>query len=265
MKYSKDNESEIDENIENKKEWILGLIIFTAILLVFWGAIEVLSELQPKLADRALFGDSNGTVNTLFSALAFGGIIFTILLQRKELKLQREELKDTREELKRTADAQEISNNYFNEQLRLSHLPVIRYKIKKERSDGFSSSPYNNNFFSFINTRSTAFQISISVVAFDTMNTRCKNFNYQLFDKNDSLIINVPDESTESIVVMLSFKDVLGNQYYHVVELPDLSNLSHHTITPERPTLNCEKIIEKFELEFEKASIDEEITCRFEF
>ncbi|MCB9069238.1 MAG: hypothetical protein H6629_15695 [Calditrichae bacterium] len=47
-----------------------------------------------------------GGINALFTAFAFAGVIFTILLQRKELKYQRYELELTRGELKRSADAQ---------------------------------------------------------------------------------------------------------------------------------------------------------------
>jgi hypothetical protein len=49
--------------------------------------------------DRGTFGDMFGSVNSLFSGLAFAGVIYAILLQSKELELQREELKLTREEL----------------------------------------------------------------------------------------------------------------------------------------------------------------------
>lgn len=45
-------------------------------------------------------GDSSGLANGLFSALAFAGVIYAILLQRRELRLQRAELEQTREELK---------------------------------------------------------------------------------------------------------------------------------------------------------------------
>lgn len=68
-------------------------------------------------------GDSFGVVNSLFSGLAFAGIIVAIFLQRQELihqreelkltraelVLQREELKLTRAELQRSAEAQEAS------------------------------------------------------------------------------------------------------------------------------------------------------------
>ena len=39
---------------------------------------------------RSNFGEMFGSVNTLFSGLAFAGVIYTILLQRYELESQRE-------------------------------------------------------------------------------------------------------------------------------------------------------------------------------
>jgi hypothetical protein len=38
---------------------------------------------------RGTFGDMFGSVNAIFSGLAFVGVIYAILLQSKELKLQR--------------------------------------------------------------------------------------------------------------------------------------------------------------------------------
>lgn len=66
--------------------------------------------------DRGTFGDMFGAINALFSGLAFAGIIFTILLQREELKLQRKELELTRGELTRTASAQEASQEELSRQ-----------------------------------------------------------------------------------------------------------------------------------------------------
>src|SRR4051812_21552608 len=53
----------------------------------------------PPQTDENLgtFGDMFGRLNTLFSGLAFAGIIVTILLQRTELALQRHELKAARQ------------------------------------------------------------------------------------------------------------------------------------------------------------------------
>jgi hypothetical protein len=60
-----------------------------------------------------------GAVNTLFSGLALAGVVYAILLQRRELALQREELSMTREEVRRAADAQQASTKFQKEQLAL--------------------------------------------------------------------------------------------------------------------------------------------------
>lgn len=59
---------------------------------------------------RALVGDSFGSVNALFSGLAFAGLIYTILIQRKELALQREELRLQRAEMKDSRGELELQN-----------------------------------------------------------------------------------------------------------------------------------------------------------
>lgn len=75
--------------------------------------------------DAAWFGDSFGGINTLFAGLAFAGIIYTILLQRNELRLQREELTATRKELKRSADAQEKTEKAFEKQVELMNKSAL--------------------------------------------------------------------------------------------------------------------------------------------
>jgi len=68
------------------------------------------------LEKRGTFGDMFGAINALFSGLAFAGVIYAILLQRKELALQREELALTRKELARSAKAQELSEKALKKQ-----------------------------------------------------------------------------------------------------------------------------------------------------
>jgi len=96
------------EPIENDK--LNGLFVLVFIVIIIWiSSIFIIPNFLLELNKRALLGDSFGTINSLFSGLAFAGIIYTILLQRKELALQRQELKETRLELERSATAQEKS------------------------------------------------------------------------------------------------------------------------------------------------------------
>tara|TARA_R100000935_G_C2757476_1_gene132225 strand:- start:127 stop:633 length:507 start_codon:yes stop_codon:yes gene_type:complete len=95
--------------------FILGILIIIGIWLISILIINFFFE-NTFNENAAWFGDSFGAINSLFSGLAFAGIIYTILLQRQELQLQRQELKNTREELKRSADSQEKTEKLFKYQ-----------------------------------------------------------------------------------------------------------------------------------------------------
>jgi hypothetical protein len=76
-----------------------------------------------------IFGDTFGAFNAFFAGLAFLGVIYTILLQTKqldiqsqELRLQRQELEQTRAELSRSADAQERTERVLSAQLRSARM-----------------------------------------------------------------------------------------------------------------------------------------------
>ena len=104
------------------KKLIAG--VFCLVVLFWGGSWYFLYARLPGLTERGQFGDMFGAVNSLFSGLAFAGIVIAILLQRQELqqqreelKLQREELKLTRKELQRSAVAQEKSEEALSEQV----------------------------------------------------------------------------------------------------------------------------------------------------
>lgn len=83
--------------------------LFAGIILVWMLAGLVPFLIGGDLHDAAEFANSFGFVNALFAALAFGGVIWAIRLQTKELELQRHEVEETRDELRRAADAQHQS------------------------------------------------------------------------------------------------------------------------------------------------------------
>jgi len=91
---------------------LILLVQVVAGLVIFW-RIE-------SWELRGQFGDMFGVVNALFSGLAFGGVIYAILLQREDLALQREELTLTRAELRRSAEAQEKSERALSLQAEAS-------------------------------------------------------------------------------------------------------------------------------------------------
>jgi hypothetical protein len=61
-----------------------------AIVVALWVATPLVMLALPDLPARGQAGDLFGSVNALFSGLAFAGVIIAILLQREELRLQKE-------------------------------------------------------------------------------------------------------------------------------------------------------------------------------
>lgn len=96
---------------DNQILWfILTSVIITIVCILYWVIIN-------GLTDKSGFGDIFGGLTAWFSGLAFAGIIFTILQQKKELEYQRKELKLTRNEFKtqnHTLQKQRFENTFFN-------------------------------------------------------------------------------------------------------------------------------------------------------
>lgn len=106
------NEKKENRSIGWKEFVIIGVLIF-----IIWFFSYYLIKVKVPLNLRGQFGDTFGAINSLFSALAFAGVLITIIIQRIELKLQREELgmqreemKNSRVELKRSASAQQLQS-----------------------------------------------------------------------------------------------------------------------------------------------------------
>ena len=94
------------------------------ILVIFiWGLSAVLIiVLLPNWSDRGTFGDLFGAVNALFSALAFAALIYTIVLQREEIKENREEITLNRKELAKGAKLQQKAQQVLIQQVEQTHL-----------------------------------------------------------------------------------------------------------------------------------------------
>jgi hypothetical protein len=68
--------------------------------VVIWvGATLAIYFAFPNWETRAQFGEMFGAVSALFSALAFAGVIYAVILQRQDLSMQREEMELSRKEL----------------------------------------------------------------------------------------------------------------------------------------------------------------------
>lgn len=137
---------------KDKKNGITALILMCIVIvflfLISWFFIDYFIESKE---DRGTFGDKFGSINALFSGLAFAGLIYTIILQRKDLEMQREELELTRKEMKeqtaefekqnQTSRLQQFETTFFN-MLELQQSIVnglyIDYQKKDPEIDGNS-------------------------------------------------------------------------------------------------------------------------------
>lgn len=130
MKNPKENESSLQDGIENdknapvKRKYRLGLFIQLILLVIFiWGLSGLLIILfLDNWSDRGTFGDLFGAANALFSALAFAALIYTIVLQRDEIKQNREEIRRNRKELAKGAKLQQKAQEVLKEQVEQTHL-----------------------------------------------------------------------------------------------------------------------------------------------
>lgn len=93
------------------KNLVLPLIII--IVVALWAISGFVLIDYP---DRGTIGDMFGAVNSLFSGLAFAGLIYTILLQKNELGLQRKELEYTRVELRGQKETMQAQNEQLAHQ-----------------------------------------------------------------------------------------------------------------------------------------------------
>lgn len=96
------------------RKHLLGIML--AVVLVSFLANLCLIFLPFDKEERGSFGDQFGAVSALFSGLAFAGLIYTIILQRHDLKLQRRDLRYQKRELELTRKEMEEQTAEFEKQ-----------------------------------------------------------------------------------------------------------------------------------------------------
>lgn len=115
---------------EKQKRNLNKTFIITAccatVLVAFSGFIIYL--IFPTNSERGSFGEIFGMINSLFSGLAFAGIIYTILLQRIELELQRDEIAKSTAEL----EGQKLALNRQNFENKFFQLVNLHHQIVNE-------------------------------------------------------------------------------------------------------------------------------------
>lgn len=92
------------------------------------------SDIFKIIGNRGTFGDMFGSVNALFSGLAFAGLFLTLFIQIKEFRLQREELKLTREAMadqKQVMEGQTVVMDQQRKQIDIQNFESAFFQILK--------------------------------------------------------------------------------------------------------------------------------------
>lgn len=136
-----------NSEIVERTSGIPAIVVAVAVVVLWVAApsfaIWMTGSKDPNVL--GVFGDSFGAINALFSGLAFTGLFYAILLQRKELALQRRELSETRQVLKSQKGeaekqnatlAQQTFDNTFFQLLRLQNDILNAIDLRESASTG---------------------------------------------------------------------------------------------------------------------------------
>jgi hypothetical protein len=106
-----------------KNHWKTFMGVFFLWLVFFIGTVWIGNDLSfdifnpsMKLSDLGTFGDSFNVLTSLFTGLAFAGVVISIILQTQELKATRDELQGQKEALEKQQKEmmiQSFDNKFF--------------------------------------------------------------------------------------------------------------------------------------------------------
>lgn len=105
---------------------VYGFILMSFVFLMyffFFYWLQLSQKFSPdSLESYAQIGDSFGVWSSLFSVFGFGGLLYTVILQRKTMIAQMQELKLARKEYSRQGKALEGQEKVMSEQFRVAQL-----------------------------------------------------------------------------------------------------------------------------------------------
>lgn len=129
----------LTETTDEKPKESFKLIIWLSISFVLVCVLGYLGFLiylswpisEWSVSKAASLGDSFGILSSLFSGLAFAGLIVTIIMQNKTMKAQMEELELARKEYKRQGDALHAQKKILDEQFKAVQLQNFESTLYK--------------------------------------------------------------------------------------------------------------------------------------
>jgi hypothetical protein len=99
------------------KKVILGILAIILLQIVYGYVIYF----SVPIAERGAFGEMFGAMNTLFSGFALLAVIYTILIQQKDLEQKSKDIENISKALSRVTDAQENSVTAQKQQIEILH------------------------------------------------------------------------------------------------------------------------------------------------
>lgn len=104
---------------------VLTILTFIGVICLWHWSWAYTEANFPELTRRGQFGDSFGFINSLFSGLAFLGLLVAIGLQREDLRIQAKMLEEQVNESRVMANAMKEQVRLFTEQTSLQTMPML--------------------------------------------------------------------------------------------------------------------------------------------
>ena len=95
---------------------VLLVLIIGVVVAAWWMIPQSLGTGLNQADNVGVFGDSFGSVNALFTGLAFTGVVFSILLQQRQIRLQREDFLNQLSEMEKTSVEMEEQTETYKQQ-----------------------------------------------------------------------------------------------------------------------------------------------------
>lgn len=112
-------------------------IVAFVLLVIFWLLTPVVTSIITDNPEgMGQLGDTFGSINALFSGLALGALVYTIYLQRKDLRNQQEQLEMQREDLRLQREEMEKSRGELEKQ---SKIQEARFNASISQLHAFAS------------------------------------------------------------------------------------------------------------------------------
>ena len=204
--------------IEKPKKFRNYLWIFLLAIVLWAATIFIMPYLVGD--DIGKYGDMFGSINALFSGLAFAALVVTLVLQREELTLQRKELELTRKEFAKQTVTMKATLEASNKSLLLQYKPKFTFETQGPYN-GSESFQGSNAFFKLKNTGKPAHNIKMRDKPemrrqYKLLSNPILNESITI-DSNQSLLVIFFNQESHSEIISINseidFEDSLGNHY----------------------------------------------------